>query len=378
MTATAPRETTDKAYYRGLDGVRGVAILIVFFEHWWTWKRVLPFGGAVGVNIFFVLSGFLITEILLRHRHKPLGRALKSFYWRRFLRIFPVYYVYLLALVAFHVPRAIELLPWAASYSLNIYTALTGDIGPRVFSHLWSLCIEEQFYIIWPLVILASPNRWLARVMGALCVGAIAFRIAALGTATWGTEIAIRTMPSALDALCLGGLLAFLKVFRPGLWQRIVRPGRRSTLAVGASAGLAIFLAHSGLRIYPTIERTSSAILGAMLIVAAFAYERTALVAILESRLLVFIGKISYGLYVYHLLVEYLLAPPLGRWLVEHDYFGFTVLQYNLYVVTMPVYVAAALSVATLSYYVMERPLLRLKDRQSPREISPQIAPAQR
>ena len=156
-----------------LDTLRAVAVLMVIVAHWMGEYRTvhaLPLG-MVGVTLFFVLSGFLITQILLREREAgdsgdEKKRALGRFYIRRTLRIFPVYYLFLLLLYLSGVPEFREDALWYVFYSVNI---LAYDhqswVGPA--THLWTLAVEEQFYLVWPLLILFTPRQHLWKVIAA-------------------------------------------------------------------------------------------------------------------------------------------------------------------------------------------------------------------
>jgi len=372
VTAAAPLERDTPQYYRALDGLRGLAILIVIAEHWWAYKAVLPFGGAVGVNIFFVLSGFLITEILLRQRGTPVGAALRKFWWRRSLRIFPVYYLYVAILMAAGVPFAASLLPWALSYTINIYTATTGDIGSLLFSHLWSLSIEEQFYLAWPVVVLLTSDRWLRRLLIAIPLAAIAFRYYALTRLEFGNEIAYRMTPAALDALGLGAILAYLKSNSRSLWARLMKRGNLLTVAILVTGSVAVVLAHTGPSWYPLVERTSSALLGAALVCGLLSEKTPGILRrAFTNKLMVSLGKISYGLYVYHLLSQYLLEPTLRNWIQQTPALTSGFVGYNQYIVSMPIYFAGALLLAGVSFVVMERPLLRFKSAAARQPIGP-------
>src|SRR5262249_12031366 len=118
-------------------------------------------GAELGVETFFVLSGFLITGILLDNRSQELrSLVLKQFYIRRFLRIFPVFYVVLSVALLMDATGIRSTWMWHAGYVSNIYFYLHGWLGS--LSHFWSLAVEEQFYIVWPLFILVIPSRWLA------------------------------------------------------------------------------------------------------------------------------------------------------------------------------------------------------------------------
>ncbi len=358
-----------RAYYRGLDGLRGFAILIVLLEHWWGLKQILPFGGAVGVNIFFVLSGFLITEILLQQRDAPVGAALKNFWWRRTLRIFPVYYVYLAALLLLAVPGAWTLLPWSSTYSLNIYASIGGERVPRLMSHLWSLGVEEQFYLLWPMVVLMTPDRWLKRSIFALPFVGLFVRIFVFQVGlSSAAEIAYMSMPAALDALGIGAVVAFIKTRRPENWLTLTRTRWIPAFVLPASLAAAILMAHTNPDWYPIAERSVSALLGGSLVVIVLGGAQSrrmrgvrAVRAVLRNRVLAQLGRISYGVYVYHLLAEYFLAAPLAAALGHYAFFGSKILEYNAYFISAPIFIAISLVMATVSYTLMERPLRRWK-----------------
>ena len=158
-------------HLKALDGFRGLAIIGVMLLHF----RLMS-SGWVGVQIFFVLSGFLITSILLADRHLPFGAYLKRFYWRRTLRIFPLYFGYLaiftIAFVLAGVPAHFDgYWPFLYTYTFNYLLLLPSYNVGTFFGHLWSLSIEEQFYLLWPaLVYLLSPRafRWVILALIAL------------------------------------------------------------------------------------------------------------------------------------------------------------------------------------------------------------------
>ena len=152
---------------RQLDGLRFLAFLVVFVSHGWA---TLPSYGASGVRLFFVISGFLITRILLLHDSSSLWRDLRVFYFRRMLRIFPLYYGVLIILYIFGMlPHA----AWQFFYVQNILMFLQESaIFP---GHFWSLCVEEQFYLTYPVILLLTPARWRMHVLFLiLCIGTAA------------------------------------------------------------------------------------------------------------------------------------------------------------------------------------------------------------
>jgi len=155
-----PRENT---YFPQLDGIRTLAVLMVIVSHWYRGSDLplLYYGGAMGVGLFFVLSGFLITHILLGQQARfqeggseVKSAILKTFYIRRTLRIFPIYYLYVAALLMLGTGQAREIWAWLITYTYNFQLFLTNHWHSGYVEHLWSLAIEEQYYLIWPALLL--------------------------------------------------------------------------------------------------------------------------------------------------------------------------------------------------------------------------------
>src|SRR3979409_474403 len=146
-------------HIKALDGVRGIAILLVILFHCGYLGC-----GWVGVQLFFVLSGFLITSILLKDRGASLSAYLKRFYWRRSLRSFPLYYLYLLVILGAYLllkipPAFANQWPYLFTYTYNVRHILPNYDGSQLLIHLWSLSVEEQFYLIWPLLVFVFAAR---------------------------------------------------------------------------------------------------------------------------------------------------------------------------------------------------------------------------
>ena len=165
-------------YQKNLDGVRGIAILLVMLTH-----QHLNSFGWVGVPLFFVLSGFLITKILFFENRKgiSIGSKLKNFWMRRILRIFPIYYLYLIVLLVIFLvfnfgPGLIRGFPYLLSYTYNFYISNTLDFLYLPIVHLWSLSVEEQFYLFYPFLVLLLNKKQLQVAIITLIIFSICFR----------------------------------------------------------------------------------------------------------------------------------------------------------------------------------------------------------
>jgi peptidoglycan/LPS O-acetylase OafA/YrhL len=346
----APRhdEGSPTARIAELDGLRGVACIVILAHH--LKPHLVPIGWAA-VDLFFVLSGFLITSIILRHRREP--RFLAVFYARRALRIWPIYYlaITVVALVGLVRSGTVDWtgLPYILTYTQNL-PRLWGGPAPEfsgALSHTWSLAVEEQFYLLWPPLVLLVGARGLP-VLAALAVGlAVASR--ELGLDWW-------LLAGRCDGFALGAILAGM----PRLNGRAPESRRIHGLFLGlgalAVAWLLLVGATGGFRSHGPPHRPGLTVL-AVEVLAASAVGLVVLhsgrprVRLLRQRTLVRIGTISYGLYLYHYMI-----------LVSGD-----ALARGLGLRGRPVWrealeVAVIVALAALSWKYVERPLLALKD----------------
>jgi peptidoglycan/LPS O-acetylase OafA/YrhL len=355
-----------------LDGLRGLAFLAVFFRHYGTtahatgiWLSTVSsicIGGWMGVDLFFVLSGFLITGILLDTREQP--GYFTNFYARRALRIFPLYYTVLAVLLVltpwlhlqWHVGHFAYLF-YAGNVAYNLNPSLS-TVQPYVsFLHLWSLAIEEQFYLVWPFVVMMVANRRrLPWICCGLSAGGLILRLCLLAWLPHGDayEWCYAQLPTHMDGLLYGALGAIvvreLPLGTALAWTRRVVPF--------SFAILVLVIALSGI----DFHSTSMILLGFPALAMTFAC--TVLFALRPGSIvnwignlsiLRFVGRYSYGMYVYHILFWPGLAP-MQPWLQAHLHS--VVLGGVCFVLLM---LAGTVVVAVASYELYEKQWLRLK-----------------
>jgi peptidoglycan/LPS O-acetylase OafA/YrhL len=302
--------------------VRGVAILLVLVFHFSAYGHGLtpsPLfidrlyyhlsgAGWIGVDLFFVLSGFLITGIL--YDAKASVHYFRNFYVRRVLRIFPLYYG---ALIIFLVVLP-SLLPehagvqsmkrdavWYWTYLSNVKIAHSGWPGFLAIGHFWSLAVEEQFYLVWPVIVLALSRRHLQVACLACVIGALCVRVA-LNVARYETAAFVLT-PARIDALAVGGYVALAARGPVGL-DRIARWAWPFATVLGVSL-LGLFVLRRGFAAYDpavsTVGYTFLACLFGAVLVLALTWTRDGFIGrILGSSFLRFFGRYSYALYVFH------------------------------------------------------------------------------
>lgn len=358
-------------FLRTLEGLRGVAILAVLVHHFWHYAPASAVGvvtgsGWAGVDLFFVLSGFLITRILLDLRRRE--ATLRAFYVRRVLRIFPLYYA-VVALLVLVLPAlgaapqqvAPGYLPAVLLYVQNYAPELALAQGGSLLAITWSLCVEEQFYLVWPALTQRVSLDALRRTAVASCGAALLIRIG-FAIVRPDDDGVFRWLPARIDALMAGALIAFEALRDPEL--RRARRLTRPMMAVAASGLGALTLAQG--RVYfrdvgtRTIGFTLVAALCAGLVVEALSANARSLYARgLSAAPLQVLGRYSYGLYLLHSLaaaaVHRALRPVLGG-SSEH----WSLLGHALYAACA---FTASLVVAAISWHAFERPILALKGR---------------
>ncbi len=359
----------------GLDLLRAIAIVWVMLFHsflvggfapGWEW---LSYWGWMGVDLFFVLSGFLIGAQVLRPLRESGFLDFRDFYIRRVFRVLPPYFVVLglyFLVPAFREEPGIQPLWQFLSFSLNFLI----DYGHnRAFSHAWSLCVEEHFYLVFPLAAALLARRISLRAMVVLCVTLVAAGIAirgyvwlydmapVSGVATAARSISQRFVEdmyyptyNRLDGLLAGVILAAIKVYRPAWWERLQQHANGLLIAGLAMMAGVLWLFADRLGFLPNLIGFPLLSVALALLVAAGAGTRSWI-----GRWSVpgagWIASISYSLYLCHKGMIHLVWLAFGTDLEAHGFLAFCS------------YAAAALAGGALLHWLVERPSLRWRER---------------
>jgi peptidoglycan/LPS O-acetylase OafA/YrhL len=296
----------------------------------YTWMAPLnKFLAMGGVNLFFVLSGFLITRILLINK-KEKG-VLGQFYIRRFLRIFPLYYFILAIGVLLAIPPAREHFGWYSTYTVNIKMAL-GQIDSAYFTHLWSLAVEEQFYILFPFLVLFLPNN--LKMFKILVAVGVLSRLLLFLLLDKPSFTAYTFTACCFDAFGIGAMLAFYSLNQPKQLANILK--RPALFIIAFLLSIAVFVLGG---VYDTVLTRLLFCIFCFWIIGRSSFGSG---GILAHPVAVYLGRISYGIYVYHYFMSYL--------------FGFIDLPYET--IYFPF---VTVGLAALSYHFFENPINNLK-----------------
>ena len=329
----------------GLDGLRAVAVLLVVFHHLcsqgtfgsWPFLAATLKHGSFGVQIFFVLSGFLITWLLLGEERHSGTIDLKRFYFRRSLRILPPAFFFLGVMVLLTALGLLTIGGRDLLFSFLFIRNAYGVGGSPEVAHFWSLAVEEQFYLTWPFFMLALRGRTRLAATTALIAALAGWRTA--GVVHFGVTAA------GAEALLIGCLLAQLRDVRPEWFSMSSAAGRTSLVAVATV--IVSLVAFSGVT---QVEQSGLAQTAALLAVAAIVSTVAegnvpGISIVLGSPLIEWIGRLSYSLYLWQQVFCW--SRISGRYAAED----------------WPTLVVASFLTAAFSYYVVEQPALALRQR---------------
>lgn len=344
-------------YIPQLDGLRFCAFLGVFISHvtyavgelptgrvrwyhaeWWGQSALLA--GALGVVLFFALSSYLITSLLVREWDTTGRIDVPAFWMRRILRIWPLYFGFLLVYVAIGgltVPVFAALSIFAGNWAEIVWRVDTGLAHP-----LWSVSVEEQFYLTWPLLLAALPRRFLRHAAIGLVVTGVAVRYALFANGASITSVWLNTF-SHLDAIGIGALIALGPQIHLAPAVRAALGGA-SAFALVACAGVAWFEFVQSSAIYPRAGAATLTLLGVAVACGGLLLASLAGSTWLSRPGIAYLGRISYGLYVFHSTAVWLV----GDW---------------WWVYRLPAAFALTVAFAAVSYRFFERPFLRMKAR---------------
>jgi peptidoglycan/LPS O-acetylase OafA/YrhL len=357
-------QSLNRSYIPALDGVRFFAVFLVVFYHM-GFDRV---PGSHGVMLFFVLSGFLITWLLLKENEKTGTVSIKDFFRRRVLRIFPAFYFYCLVTL-FMLTVLHKEIPWthvlsAVFYVSNYFYALHPESN-NAFSHTWSLAIEEQFYLLFPVLFFAF-RRSLKRMtiaFGGLILLVWLWRVVLVYALDVSDGYIYTAFDTRIDNLLIGCLAALIikQKLLKNFWEAMLQSRLMPWLTISMLL-LSIFILEPNIPRYRDIVGLAlDAVLMAILIMQLIHFSGTSAWSWLERKEIKYLGRISYPLYLYQQLTifsvqKFLIDQPL--WFQMAAVFAVTV------------------CVASLSYYFVEQPFLKLKKKgieSFPKRIEPAV-----
>jgi peptidoglycan/LPS O-acetylase OafA/YrhL len=360
-----------------LDGIRAFAILLVCLAHFFAVDENYLYNsnailgsvifkisriGLRGVELFFLLSGFLITNILLES--KKSSRYFTTFYARRFLRIFPLYYFVLticfiilpqITSLDLNANRVIQNQVWLWTYTSNLPSLSAsfwnGGSNFPGFGHFWSLCVEEHFYVFWPFLIYFSNEKWLPRLMWSVVLISV-FSILFVYLSNNMFPILSWTTIRCMGVLSLGGLIAYYKK-NTIIYEKIITVSNKTIIPFGILFLIVSFIPRR-YELQEILVYFTAVIFFSELIIVSFEGNRFASM-IFNHKPLFFIGKISYGIYVYHGIFMHIFVKYQGciKFYISNGVIGTII--YTLICTTVSVFIA------WVSWIIIEQPILKLK-----------------
>lgn len=376
----------EKLFFPNLDGLRFICFLMVFLFHCQKTifvrlqggndmdqqaYRLFSFlfnSGETGVNFFFVLSGYLITFLLFREKEHFGQISVGKFYVRRILRIWPLFYLCLF--IGFVVTPGLKILaggtvvepanPWMYLVFLNNFDYISlwpGFPDALILIVLWSVAVEEQFYLAWPLLLQALPRRYTPWLFGLIITGSLIFRAFFAGTDDHSYAVRNFHTLAVIGDMAVGALLAYLTL-SPGRFRDMVSQLSRNQLIVLYTTTLVVYLFRDVLVSQEwgrVLERLIFAILFGMIIVEQN-FCKNSLFKFSGSKRISSWGIITYGLYCFHFFVISVIIAVFGKLKLPLQHFPVAI-------ACSLVALVVTILTATISYRFIEKPLLRRKDK---------------
>ena len=345
-------------YYPGIDGLRCVAVFLVLLQHFAKYIARYFYTGYYGVDLFFVISGFLVTGILLQAKGHSFKENYFYFIGRRTLRIFPIYYLTILILWLCAQPVVRENLVYLLTYTFN-YALILKAVPKSSVSHFWSLSVEEQFYLFWPFFVLLLKKR-----TGVLFVIAMAMIVTGYSQQVFSifpavspyNYVSLLTRMAPLGLGAAGAIVVYKNKLPHDVFKnRVVEYAVLLLLLITLATDYAFKLPVLGL-----------CSLFLVLKAALYNFSCTFLNQLLHNKRVLYIGSISYGIYVFHYPILYFCNSLFDLfWAnINFSFLGsFQKYTWHTWIIKLPLYSLLTIGLAALSFKYIETPMLKLKDR---------------
>lgn len=346
------------SYYSRLDGLRFVAIIMVLLQHF---GGILPrkiHVGYYGVELFFVISGFLITSLLLEKKAANFKTFYLKFITRRAFRIFPLYYIVIVILWILNLDVVRAQLLSLVTYTFN-YAWVYYSINTTPINHFWTLCVEEQFYLIWPIVIYIfrnSTSKLIAFLIISISIGHLLYVTDIFPELIRYKNVSLLTK---FPSLGMGSLFA--------IYNKNYKIN--STMFESKTLEVLSFFILIYILIFSTTYRDFLLSFISLFYVAKstiFDFKIDLINKILLNNFVIYIGKISYGIYIFHLPIEYytssILVDPFLKQMVEIKLVTENIINYYSWIFTFPIYTGFTILLAAFSYHFIELPILKFRN----------------
>ncbi len=349
----------EKKYYEKIDGLRFVAIFLVLVEHFATVIGRHISAGFYGVDLFFVISGFLITSILLKQNEKSFGANYRNFIGRRTLRIFQIYYLTVLILWLVNMDVVRQRIFWLVTYSFN-YAAIKFHLPAGPVTHFWSLYVEEQFYLFWPLIVISlkkKQNILTGLIIAIILFGYIQMLFSVIPSISSYNNYGLLTRMSSLGLGSFGAVFAMKNSLPENLLKsKIFEFTVFTVLVISLTVTFKMNALFLGLCSLYLVTKSSM-----------YDFHLKPVNSFLKNKTVIHIGTLAYGIYVYHMPISYYFTLYIFDPVWNHiDFSSLGLLrkiQWHSWILKFPLYSLLSFGVASLSYKYIEKPLLNLKDK---------------